>query len=331
MCQPISQPLSTASEALLHNKALRIQPYQQFAVSPSTGRLNLNAAMPNLDNRWRQLSGRGVKIAVLDTGIDLGHPAFASNIRDYANFADGTVNSDVKDLEGHGTMVAGVIAAKSFNRSIIGIAPEAQLYIGKVTHHNSGGNPESLRAGIEWARQKGVHIINISLGADAPLEEVHQEIRVARDQGIFVVCAAGNDGTSEGLDFPARYDECISVGAVTRNRNRWEISAGIGSSVGHELDIVAVGHLVRSTFPRNLDSSGESVRSGTSLAAPFVSGVLALALAKHQLFKDSKTKIENLRNVLGHLLRTAIDLGPSGPDSQFGYGLIDPERFLAEV
>lgn len=331
MCQPISQPISTTSEAILHNKALRIQPYQKVPALPQLGRLNLNAAFPNLDNRWRQSNGRGVKIAVLDTGIDLGHPALTANIRDYANFADGAVNSDVNDLEGHGTMVAGVIAARSFNRSIIGIAPEAQLYIGKVTNQNSGGNPESLRAGIEWARQKRVHIINISLGSDAPVKEIHDEIKAARNDGIFVICAAGNDGTLEGLDFPARYDECISVGAVTKNGNRWELSTGAGSAVGHELDIVAVGHLVRSTFPRNLDSSGESVRSGTSLAAPFVSGVLALALAKHQLFKDSKTKIENLRNVLGHLLRTTIDLGPSGPDSQFGYGLIDPERFLAEV
>ncbi|MFN0112854.1 MAG: S8 family peptidase [Blastocatellia bacterium] len=330
MCQSIPKSISVTAESIPKDKPLRIQPYQQFAVSPQAGRLNLNTAVPNLDNRWRQLGGRGVKIAVLDTGIDLGHPALLANIRDYANFANGTVNSDVSDQEGHGTMVAGVIAAQSFKRSIVGIAPEAGLYIGKVTHQNSGGNSDSLRAGIEWARQKGVHIINISLGADAPLEAVHQEIKAARNDGIFVICAAGNDGTSEGLDFPARYDECISVGAVTRNRNRWEISTGVGSSVGHELDIVAVGHLVRSTFPRNLDSSGESVRSGTSLAAPFVTGVLALALAKHRIL-GGQTEIINLRNVLGHLLRTAIDLGPVGPDPEFGFGLIDPERFLAEA
>ena len=330
MCNAQIQPPITTTKGISNDKALRIKPYQQSLVSPRSGRLNLNTAVPNLDNRWRRLSGRGIKVAVLDTGIDLGHPALAANIRDYANFADSTVNSNVNDLEGHGTMVAGVIAARSFSRSIIGIAPEAELYIGKVTDQNSGGNPESLRAGIEWARQKEVHIINISLGSDAPLDEVHREIKLAREKGIFVVCAAGNDGTSDGLDFPARYDECISVGAVTRNRNRWEISTGAGSSVGHELDIVAVGQLVRSTFPRNLSSSGESVRSGTSLAAPFVTGVLALALAKHQILGGS-TPIVSLRNVLGHLLRTAIDLGPIGPDPQFGFGLIDPERFLAEV
>lgn len=330
MCKPKTQPISANSQVGLDDKVFRIQPYQKSATLTQPVRMNFNVALPNIDNRWRRSNGRGVKIAVLDTGIDLDHPALTANIKDYVNFTDGVANSDVRDTEGHGTMVAGVIAARSFSRSIIGIAPEAELYIGKVLQQSSNGTPRSLRAGIEWARQKGVKIINISLGADHPVPEVHDEIKAARNDGIFVITAAGNSGASEGLDFPARYDECISVGAVTRNRNRWEISTRIGSAVGHELDIVAVGNQVRSTFPRYLDPSGESVRSGTSLAAPFVTGVLALALAKHQT-QGGNTRIENLRNVLGHLLRTAIDLGPAGPDPEFGFGLIDPERFLAEA
>lgn len=326
MCQPKVQPLSVSSQVGLDDGIFRIPPYEKTSVSLQPTMLNLNSAMPGIHSSWRQLNGRGVKIAVLDSGIDINHPALRANIKEVANFTDGTINSDVRDEEGHGTMVAGVIAARS--SSIVGIAPESELYIGKVIRQNTGGTAGNLKAGIEWARQKGVDIINISLGARRDVEVIHQEIRAARadrNKDIFVICAAGNDGTSTGLDYPARYDECIAVGAVTRNRNRWELS-----STGHELDIVAVGHQVRSTFPRDKDPSGESVRSGTSLAAPFVTGVLALALAKHKLL-GGDTEIRNYRNVLGHLLRTTIDLGPVGPDPEFGFGLIDQERFLAEV
>lgn len=326
MCKPKIQPLSVSRQIGPDDGIFRIPPYDKAPVPQQPGRINLNLAMPGVHSSWRQLNGRGVKIAVLDSGADINHPALRANIKEVANFTDGAINSDVRDEEGHGTMVAGVIAARS--SSIIGIAPESELYIGKVIKQNTGGTVGNLRAGIEWARRKGVDIINISLGASQDVDVIHQEIRAARanpDKDIFVICAAGNDGTSGGLEYPARYDECIAVGAVTRNRNRWELS-----STGHELDIVAIGHQVRSTFPRDKDSSGESVRSGTSLAAPFVTGVLGLALAKHKLL-GGDTEIRNYRNVLGHLLRTTIDLGPVGPDPEFGFGLIDQERFLAEV
>jgi subtilisin family serine protease len=176
--------------------------------------------------------------------------------------------------------------------------------------------------------KKGVDIINISLGSDGDLDLIHEEIIAAGKAKIFVVCAAGNDG-DDGLDFPAKYPECIAVGALTRLNDRWEEGPGVGSAIGDELDIMALGHQVLSTFPFHQDKDGVSVKSGTSLAAPYITGILALALAK--LRDHGGAKVTDRSQLRAHLERAVIDLPPGKRDELdpfFGHGAIDPVAFL---
>jgi subtilisin family serine protease len=209
---------------------------------------------------------------------------------------------------------------------MFGVAPKVKLYIGKVIKRITGGAVGDLKLGIEWAVKNQVDIINISLGSATCLPLIKEEIELACKAHIFVVCAAGNDGIS-GLDFPAKYLECIAVGAVTRNNVRWEDTGRGSSAIGVELDLMALGHRVPST---STDRDGVSVKSGTSLASPYVAGLLALGLAKHRRHHGGSPN-NNHWKLKEHLLNTAIDLPENkkdGPERYHGRGLIDPEAFL---
>ncbi len=295
--------------------------------------VNFNRALPNISELWRESKGKGIRIAILDTGIDSGHPALTANIVAKKNFTGGD-SLDVTDNVGHGTMVAGVIAAHD-STHVVGVAPEVDLYVAKVINSNSGNDLGALLAGIDWAVEQKVDVINISMVTKQDLLSLRTKIQAAAAAKIFVICAAGNKGAANGVEFPAAYDECIAVGAVTRANNRWE-SSPESSAIGRQLDIMALGDSIHSTFPLRKDPSGESIGQGTSLAAPFVTGVVALALAKHRLH-GGNTPITNFDQLKEHLLKTAIDLPlPSPlptlvPDPEFGYGLIDPLKFLAVV
>ncbi|HMV81933.1 MAG TPA: S8 family serine peptidase [Blastocatellia bacterium] len=286
-------------------------------------------SLPNIPELWRiaGTQGAGIKIALLDTGAS--HPAL--RIRGKVNFIGGDAE-DILDEEGHGTMVAGVIGAQGASTSVLGVAPAADLYVAKVIRRSSGGTVGALRAGIKWALQQGVHIINISLGSGQNIAAIHDEIRTAVSREIFVICAAGNGGEAAGVAFPARYEECLAVGAVTAQNHRWDVEPNLGSAVGQALDVVALGEGILSTFPPHLDASGERKGRGTSLAAPFVTGVVALALAKDR-GPTGNNPIETLNQLRNRLQSTATDLLPDepDPDPEFGHGRINPASFLAEV
>jgi subtilisin family serine protease len=271
---------------------------------------------------WAITKGHGVRIAVLDTGVAL-HPALEPNINRAASkdFTGSSANSnDVTDEDGHGTHVAGIIAA----RADVGVAPEAELCIGKVSRTDSGGKVGDLLAGINWAIEQQVNIINISFGShEEPSLEIHKAIKRAKDKHIFVICAAGNSGVA-GLDYPAKYQECVAVGAIDLVQRRWEASQE-ASAVGDELDIVARGEKINST----LRDGRFGKLSGTSMAAPFVTGVLALALSKP--LTPASRPIRTHEQLLERLKLTAKDLGPGGRDKEFGFGKIDPESLFNSI
>lgn len=267
---------------------------------------------------WRLTKGAGVKVAVLDTGCAPTHPDLRDAILKSKDFTRSP--SGAADVQGHGTHCAGVIAARENSTGVIGIAPGAGLLIGKVLGDNGSGSLTSVAAGIDWAVEQGANVISMSLGSPDGAPALKTAVDRAAAAGVFVICAAGNEGPSlDTVGYPAMYDSVVSVGAVDSRKR----IAGF-SSRGTRVDVVAPGVDILSCYPpRNL-----AKLSGTSMATPFVAGVVALMVAKHRELgtaSDLKTGADLVR----HLKATAVDAGPAGFDTAYGWGLINPEKLLA--
>ena len=201
---------------------------------------------------------------------------------------------------------------------MIGVAPESKILMGKVLGDNGRGDIKDISKGIEWAISKEADIISMSLGCNAGDDELKAVIKKAFDANIILVAASGNESLRNFITFPARYDECIAVGSVNAARQRSFFANG-----GSQLDIMAPGEDVYSTFKGGIYAR----LSGTSMAAPFVAGVCALALSKHKV-AGGDTPIVNRKDMLEHLIKTADDIGPLGFDFDDGFGLINPRKLL---
>jgi major intracellular serine protease len=159
----------------------------------------------------------------------------------------------------------------------------------------------------------------MSLGSPRPDPNLLAAIKRATNKGVFVIAAAGNSGRPLSVDYPARWRETIAVAAIDRNGRLTRFS-----SRGPEVDIAAPGQDVLSTY-----AGGSYAKlSGTSMATPFVTGVVALLVALHRDKADARTPLRTTRELHEHLRRTARDAGPVGHDPGYGWGLIDPDRLL---
>lgn len=255
---------------------------------------------------WQEkYTGKGVKIAILDTGIDLSHPdlQFVKGISFVPNART------IQDEQGHGTHVAGIIAAKNNDIGTVGVAPDAELYIVKVLNRYGEGFQSSLIKGIEWAMQQDVDIINLSLGGTFYVSALEEVINAAYRKGIIIVAAAGNRGNAAGntntVEYPAKFANVIAVAATDQSDKRAEFSA-----TGPEVELSAPGVDIYSTYI----NSSYIRASGTSMATPFVTGHLAL-------LKEAFPEFNHLQ--LRRLIRSqVVDLGPPGQDYHFGFGRI---------
>lgn len=265
---------------------------------------------------WRVTQGEGVRVAVLDTGIEADHPDLQGAIVDARDFTRS--RSGTTDRAGHGTHVAGTIAARRNETGVVGVAPRCRLLVGKVLGDDGSGSAAGVAAGIDWAVAAGAEVLSLSLGSPDYSVEIATAIDRAVAAGRFVICAAGNTGKPNSIDFPGKLPQVVTVGAIDRAGRLARFS-----SRGPELDICAPGTEVLSTYL----NGGYARLSGTSMATPFVSGVVALLLARHR-DQPGRTPVTNQRQLLEHLARTARDAGAAGPDDEFGHGLIDPARML---
>ena len=253
--------------------------------------------------------GLGVKVAVLDTGIDCTHEDLAPGCVYGANF----VSADPPfDDHGHGTHVGGIIAARDNGLGMIGTAPEVDLYAVKVLGANGSGAWSAVAAGIDWAVQNGMTVINMSLGGASSSQAVADAVAAAQAAGILVVSAAGNAGCCNTVIYPAKYPGSMAVAAVDQSDVRASFS-----STGPEVDVAAPGVSNRSTVPTGscalCDPSGYRSLSGTSMAAPHVSGVGALLRSRGWTSADAWSLINS----------TAKDLGGAGFDESYGHGRVD--------
>lgn len=276
-------------------------------------------ALFHVPDHWRETRGRDVRVAVLDTGLETSHPDLADAVDAVRNFTGGP--SGAADRVGHGTHVAGTIAARQNDRGVVGVAPECRLLIGKVLGDDGSGSDDTVAAGIDWAVAAGVDVVSMSLGSSSFSDTIAQAVKRAATAGKFIVCAAGNDGPVGGVNYPARLDDTIAVGAVDRTGRICDFS-----SRGDEVDVCAPGQDVLSTYL----NGGYAKLSGTSMATPFVAGVVALLVSKHKA-AGGATPVDTPAQLIEHLHRTATDAGPQGKDPNYGYGLVNPDGLLADA
>ncbi|MEW9699817.1 S8 family serine peptidase [Paenibacillus sp. SI8] len=254
-------------------------------------------------------TGKGVKVAVLDTGIDTQHEDL--DVAGGASFVDYTASYN--DDSGHGTHVAGIIGAKNNDVGVVGGAPDADLYAVKVLDSTGKGYLSDVIAGIDWAVENKMDIVNMSIATSVDSPALHHAVDQAYASGLLLVAAAGNTGNTDGsgdtIQYPAKYSSVIAVGAVDQNNKR-----AISSSAGNELEIMAPGIEINSTFKSN----GYKSLSGTSMAAPFVSSELALLKEEYHAYSNTQ-----LRNVLD---THVTDAGVIGRDSLYGFGILNLEK-----
>lgn len=264
----------------------------------------------NAPKAWNSYyTGQGVKVAVIDTGI-AAHPDL--QIAGGASFVNYT--SAYADDNGHGTHIAGIIGAKNNTLGVVGVAPNASLYAVKVMDNTGSGYISSIIAGLDWAITNKMNIVNMSLGSSSPSTALQNEVDAAYAKGILVVAAAGNSGTISGntdtVNYPAKYTKSvIAVSAIDKNNQRpyWS-STGIG------VEVCAPGVNILSTYLKGQYAT----MSGTSMATPFVVGDLALLKQKYPTY----TNIQ-LRSLLD---KSILDLGITGRDNFFGFGLIQAQN-----
>lgn len=255
-------------------------------------------------------TGKGVRIAILDTGIS---DKSGLQISGGTSTVEGITSYN--DDNGHGTVVAGIIGAKS--KAYKGIAPDASLYAVKVMDKDGNGSTQSLAEGLDWAIRQHMDVINLSLSFPQQSNAVQDLLKKAAEQGITVIVAAGNSGTSEGtgdtLAFPAKSPETITVAAVDSGLKR-AVFSGTGSSV--ELSAPGVGIVSTSV------SGKYKISDGTSMAAPFVSGMVAVMKQAYP-----NLSAEQIRTALQN---SAVDLGASGRDNLYGYGMVSFDRLFGK-
>ena len=282
-----------------------------------------NITQIKADQVWSRVTGRGAKVAILDTGIDDDHPDLT--VEDGVSFVEGNTSWD--DDHSHGTHCAGIVGARNNATGIVGVAPECSLFAVKVMRPVPGGRASGRRswiiAGMNWAAQKGMDVASMSLGSTADSANESCIIAYQRaaknllDNDCLVVSSAGNSGRPTNprpwVGQPARCSNFMAVAAVDRNRRLADFSSRGPEDLCAEcgVEISAPGVSVRSTIP----GGGYERQSGTSMACPHVAGAAALLKQLHPTWTPARIR--------DHLKATASDLGVPGDDVEFGAGLLD--------
>ncbi|MFC4410589.1 S8 family serine peptidase [Chungangia koreensis] len=245
------------------------------------------------------ITGKGVKVAVIDSGIQAHRDL---QIAGGVSTVDGV--QSYSDDNGHGTHVAGIIAAQNNNYGTVGVAPDVQLYAVKALPSSGTGNLNDVLEGIQWSIQNDMDILNLSLGSESDVPVMRLMLEEADSDGILVVAAAGNDGGTKPVNYPAQYASTIAVTAVDSSKQLASFS-----NYGSTVDIAAPGVQILSTYL----NGNHAWSSGTSQATPHVTGILALLKQQFPNMTDEQLTEE--------LYKRVEDLGPTGYDVKFGQGL----------
>ncbi|MFJ4820605.1 type VII secretion-associated serine protease mycosin [Streptomyces sp. NPDC088801] len=326
--------LTTAPVALAPPAAAADLPYSDQCAFPNgkyPGRpWSLQRVL--LDELWSQSTGKGMRVAVIDTGVDVTNPQLtdAVDAKSGRNFLPKNIEDDdgnpiergkengTTDTVGHGTKVAGIIAARpAKGTGFVGLAPDATIIPIQQNDAEGNGDVGTLTDAIRYAVQAGADVINISQDTTKPMTST-SDLKLAIDQalnkGIVIVASAGNDGLGGNVKetYPASYEGVLAVAASDRNNERASFSQS-GEFVG----VAAPGVDMISTVPKG----GHCSDNGTSFSAPYVAGLAALIKAKHRDW--------TARQIVAQIEQTA-ERTTAGHDRLVGWGVVDPVRALTQ-
>lgn len=245
----------------------------------------------------------------------------------YGHFYDFTIENDHTYIaNGHfvsNTHCIGIIAARDNDIGMVGVAPKCNVISVKVLGADGSGDYEGIRNALRYAIKIQPHVISMSLGAYEYDSELHKLVKKLYSMNIPIIAAAGNDGTDNAVNYPGKFPETICVTAFDKNGNPADFN-----STGKEADFSAPGVDIYSTWLKNKYAS----LSGTSMATPFMAGVVALLLSKHlkQELQTGKNDCKTVDQIKEHLKKYCDDKGISGHDNIWGYGVVDPTRLIYE-
>ncbi|MDX3657682.1 type VII secretion-associated serine protease mycosin [Streptomyces sp. ID05-26A] len=257
-----------------------------------------------------QARGDGVVVAVIDSGVDAQHPDLAGQVLPGAGFGRSKGTDGTTDTDGHGTGMAGIIAATGRGGGALGIAPGAKILPIASADEKEQFGLDVVAESIRWAADHGAKVVNMSLGFSSSMTPtLVKAVNYAIEKDVVLVAATGNDGKE--VSAPANINGVIAVAGTTKDGKPWA-SSNVGADT--VLSAPAVG--IVTVAPESVYASGYAEMDGTSAASAIVSGVAALVRAKHP---DMAAK-----DVVNTLVKTATDIAEPGRDTTTGFGLVNP-------
>lgn len=275
----------------------------------------------NVPNTWKISKGLGITVMVVDTGytdhIDLEDTIITSKSRSCISY-----EPEITDFQGHSTACCGVIGANNNATGMVGVAPDCKIITVKALDRNGSGSMQALELALKYATEVKPDVVSMSLGAPVGTPLIHKYIKDLYNMNIPVICAAGNSGRRNDVNYPAAYPETIAVTAYDRHGNPARFN-----STGPQVDFSAPGVDIYTTW---LDNKYTNI-SGTSFACPFVAGLVALLLSKHRFQEISigKNDCQTVEQIKEHLIKYSDDKGIIGRDPVWGYGVINPNKLIS--
>ena len=267
----------------------------------------------DLTSAWNVTKGiSDTIIAIVDSGINLNHPEFAGRLVPGYDFINN--DDDPTDDHGHGTHVAGIAAAGLNGFGTVGVCPECRLMAVKVLNQRNGGTWGTVSKGILFAVDNGADVINLSLGATITSTTLISSVQYALNKGVVIVAAAGNMSSSSPF-YPAAVPGVIGVSGTDSQDQYWQVS-----NYGDYIDVSAPAVNIYSSYYDLVNTSGYAYMSGTSMASPFVTGLVGLILSRRPELTGDE--------VLDLMGKTAKDLGDPGRDPYYGFGRVDAHQAL---
>lgn len=254
---------------------------------------------------WQVGTGKGVKVGIVDTGVDTDHPDLRQNVK---GAVDVTGSGNGMDFHGHGTHVAGIVAAVNNEIGVVGVAPEAEIYAVRAFDRYGRAQISTIVEGVRWCVENGMRVVNMSFGSKDESTALRMAIDKGLAKGMIFVAAAGNSGSDNSVVFPARHSGVVAVSAISENNRIASFS-----SKGPEVDITAPGDKIVSTYRKG----GYKSMSGTSMAAPHVTGAVAVILSANPGITS--------RGALVKLMEGAVRL-PGLSRNEQGSGLVNVSR-----